>query len=231
MSAPPGAGCDARRWRPAARAAAPSAASADASREESFASWRPPRRRSVAIPISYHILQNTIGRLLPAGVASAGRRNDLGPAPGPNWQSAAANTRRSRCGTTQNGGRDPRSRWPPARPRPIRPIRRGRSGSWSARMPAAARTSSRACSPRSSQESLKQPFVVENRPGASNTIAADVTAKAPPDGHTLLVATNTGQAIAPHLHQARLRSAEAASARRPRRRRAQRARRRRQACR
>jgi tripartite-type tricarboxylate transporter receptor subunit TctC len=48
-------------------------------------------------------------------------------------------------------------------------------------------------------DSLKQPFVVDNRPGASNTIAADVTAKSPPDGHTLLVATNTGQAIAPHL--------------------------------
>src|SRR2546421_2445202 len=48
-------------------------------------------------------------------------------------------------------------------------------------------------------QSMKQPFIVENRPGASNTIAADVTAKAPPDGHTLLVATNTGQAIAPHL--------------------------------
>jgi len=48
-------------------------------------------------------------------------------------------------------------------------------------------------------DGLKQPFVVENRPGASNTIAADVTAKASPDGYTLLVATNTGQAIAPHL--------------------------------
>jgi tripartite-type tricarboxylate transporter receptor subunit TctC len=48
-------------------------------------------------------------------------------------------------------------------------------------------------------DGLKQPFVVENRPGASNTIAADVTAKAPADGYTLLVATNTGQAIAPHL--------------------------------
>jgi tripartite-type tricarboxylate transporter receptor subunit TctC len=46
---------------------------------------------------------------------------------------------------------------------------------------------------------FNQPFVVENRPGASNTIAADLTAKAPADGHTLLVATNTGQAIAPHL--------------------------------
>ena len=46
---------------------------------------------------------------------------------------------------------------------------------------------------------FKEAFIVENRPGASNTIAADVTAKATPDGHTLLVATNTGQAIAPHL--------------------------------
>jgi tripartite-type tricarboxylate transporter receptor subunit TctC len=46
---------------------------------------------------------------------------------------------------------------------------------------------------------FKEAFVVENRPGASNTIAADLTAKASPDGHTLLVATNTGQAIAPHL--------------------------------
>lgn len=48
-------------------------------------------------------------------------------------------------------------------------------------------------------DSMKQPFVVENKPGASNTIAADITAKAPKDGHTLLVATNTAQAIAPHL--------------------------------
>ena len=48
-------------------------------------------------------------------------------------------------------------------------------------------------------DGLKGTWVVENKPGASNTIAADITAKAPADGHTLLVATNTGQAIAPHL--------------------------------
>lgn len=46
---------------------------------------------------------------------------------------------------------------------------------------------------------LKQSVVVENRPGASQTIAADATASASPDGYTLLAATNTNQAIAPHL--------------------------------
>jgi tripartite-type tricarboxylate transporter receptor subunit TctC len=46
---------------------------------------------------------------------------------------------------------------------------------------------------------LKQSVLVENRPGASNTIAADITAHAVPDGTTLLLATNTGQAVAPHL--------------------------------
>ena len=49
------------------------------------------------------------------------------------------------------------------------------------------------------QAAMGQPFVVENKPGAANTIAADLTAKAPADGYTLLLATNTAQAIAPHL--------------------------------
>lgn len=46
---------------------------------------------------------------------------------------------------------------------------------------------------------LGQPMVVDNKPGAANTIAADLTAKAVPDGHTLLMATNSAQVIAPHL--------------------------------
>lgn len=40
-------------------------------------------------------------------------------------------------------------------------------------------------------ESLKQPFVIENRPGAGAIIGTDEAAKAAPDGHTLLMMSNT----------------------------------------
>lgn len=41
-----------------------------------------------------------------------------------------------------------------------------------------------------------QAVVVENRPGASGTLGADLVAKTPPDGHTLLVGASAEMAIA-----------------------------------
>src|SRR5437588_7718304 len=47
------------------------------------------------------------------------------------------------------------------------------------------------------QDRLKQPFIVENRTGAGTVIAAAAVAKAPPDGHMLLLAPVTTLAIGP----------------------------------
>jgi tripartite-type tricarboxylate transporter receptor subunit TctC len=40
-------------------------------------------------------------------------------------------------------------------------------------------------------EALKQPFVVEDRPGAGSIVGTDAVAKSPPDGYTLLAMSNT----------------------------------------
>jgi tripartite-type tricarboxylate transporter receptor subunit TctC len=50
------------------------------------------------------------------------------------------------------------------------------------------------------QTSLGKAFVVENRPGAGNTIGSKDAAEAVPDGYTLLYTAASGQVIAPLLH-------------------------------
>lgn len=47
---------------------------------------------------------------------------------------------------------------------------------------------------------LGQQVVVDNKPGAGGTIGADLAAKAPPDGYTLLMATSSTHSIGPALN-------------------------------
>jgi tripartite-type tricarboxylate transporter receptor subunit TctC len=46
----------------------------------------------------------------------------------------------------------------------------------------------------------KQNVLVENRPGASGMIAAELTVKSPPDGYTLVMTPQTSVAVAPALY-------------------------------
>jgi tripartite-type tricarboxylate transporter receptor subunit TctC len=50
-------------------------------------------------------------------------------------------------------------------------------------------------------ESMKQPVVIENKPGANGSLAAGQVARATPDGHTLFLAVDTNLVVNPSLYR------------------------------
>jgi tripartite-type tricarboxylate transporter receptor subunit TctC len=51
------------------------------------------------------------------------------------------------------------------------------------------------------QDKLKRPVIVENRPGGGTIVAAQATARAAPDGHTIFIAPVTTLAMGPSVHK------------------------------
>ena len=67
--------------------------------------------------------------------------------------------------------------------------------------PAAALTSLAALLSQGLEQRLKQPFVLDYRPGAASAIAATYVARAPGDGYTILYATSTTMAVNVSVHK------------------------------
>jgi len=51
------------------------------------------------------------------------------------------------------------------------------------------------------QKQFGQPFIIDNKPGAAGNLGADMVAKSPPDGHTLLWGIDTTHTINPHIYK------------------------------
>ncbi len=49
-------------------------------------------------------------------------------------------------------------------------------------------------------KALGQPILIDNKPGNGSSIAADIVAKAPPDGHTILIASPSAISVNPALN-------------------------------
>ena len=49
-------------------------------------------------------------------------------------------------------------------------------------------------------EGLKQPVIIDNKPGAGTTIGTALVAKAPADGYTVVLGSLASHAVAPHLY-------------------------------
>ena len=50
-------------------------------------------------------------------------------------------------------------------------------------------------------ESMRQPVIIENQPAGNGSVAAGQFAKAPPDGHTLMMMVDSTVTINPHLYK------------------------------
>lgn len=51
------------------------------------------------------------------------------------------------------------------------------------------------------QSTLKQPFIVDNKPGAGGNVGADLVAKSPADGYTVLFGIDTAFTVNPHIYK------------------------------